>query len=181
MRSAASGTVASHASAFPVKASSGPNAAGSNYVTSAALASGDFIGSFQPSTTPIKASMGSLSSSKIPPLSESFADRGLTMLARSWATTTPTAGLPLDTYKDNIERYRDQYEAGAGVITPSKLNKNSNLRPNSAPQSPSNFRKLPNPVGGRVFMTPQKPPPGRGNASSPARGTFTTSSRNLLP
>ena len=174
MRSAASATVAAHSTATPGHGPV-PNAAGSDYLTSAALAASEHISEYR---APMKGSPGPVGQAgskgfRPPPLSESFADRGLTMLGRTWATTTPTGGLPLECYADNIERYMQQYEgaAAAAVITPTRSSGSSAPRPTSAPAS-----RRPHPLqhqtggaqrmamaaggaskGGGSFLTPQKP------------------------
>ena len=45
---------------------------------------------------------------------ESFADRNLSMLGRSWSTTTPTAGIPYQAFEDNPDRFRPLYISTEG-------------------------------------------------------------------
>ena len=205
MRSAASGTVAEHSTASPGQLAFGPdpNAAGANYLTTAALeSSGHWAASTGSPIAPSPARAGSrtqasfnhhprladASGSRLrsPPLAESFADRGLTMLARTWGTTTPTGGLPVPEFEDNAENFRQRYEAAAtaaarsGAVGPPAKSKRAGSGVGSRPGSAPTSSRRPVPAarkpgtdaftfhslgrteaaGSAVFLTPQKPSSG---------------------
>lgn len=84
-----------------------------------------------------------------PDLSQSFADRDLTRLGRSWATTTPTAGHPHPVYEDNIGRWRGRYQG----VRPGQAEMQ---RARSAPRNDRTRQAAAQPgKGSPVFMTPQ--------------------------
>lgn len=170
MRSAASGTVAAHAMVTPGHMPV-PNAAGSDYLTSAALAASGLVsgsGRALVKGSPRPAGQDGSMGARPSPLAESFADRGLTMLGRTWATTTPTGGLPLECYADNIERYMQQYGGGAAAAASTPTRSGSSApRPTSAPasrrpslrQQTGDAQRMAGGAikGGGSFLTPQKP------------------------
>lgn len=132
----------------------------------------------------------------------SFENRNLTLLGRSWATTTPTAGLPIPAFEDNQDRFRPLYLSaegedarqvtatagrgvGGGVLGAATVGRTTaprNLQNTvgtsqliaSSPARSTSARSRPVAVtSAAAFLTPQKKTPGKGKGSPSPAGPST--------
>ncbi|GAX82424.1 hypothetical protein CEUSTIGMA_g9852.t1 [Chlamydomonas eustigma] len=107
-----------------------------------------------------------------PSLGESFANRNLTRLGRSWATTTPTAGHPHPDYLDNVERFRQRYAEVSGLLIGGSSRSGHNSQ-DVVVTGRSTTQANASPPGTVTFLTPQKPRVKLGGRGSPGSSKST--------